>query len=143
MAYREQSIKLIESTRETLAELYESEIGDAVKRERKVQIFTDARHRHDAIAKMHQVNGGFTRWFASDLNNAKIGSVAAYNSEVSAFINMMRAHQLDFTGFFNYVEVLGALEKPARDSCLATWKQTARLTSEDCPDIELAKATAS
>lgn len=143
LAYREQAIKLIESTRETLAELYESEISDAAKRERKVQIFTDARNRHDAIAKTHQVNGGFTRWFAGDLNNAKIGSVAAYNSEVPAFINMIRAHQFDFTTFFSYVDALGALEKPIRDSCLATWKQTTKLTSEDCPAIELASATAS
>ena len=89
------------------------------------------------------VNGGFTRWFAGDLNNAKIGSVAAYNSEVPAFINMIRAHQFDFTTFFSYVDALGALEKPIRDSCLATWKQTTKLTSEDCPDIELASATAS
>jgi predicted aminopeptidase len=143
LAYREQAIELIETTRERLAELYASDISDAAKRERKAQIFTDARNQHDAVAKTHQVNAGFTRWFADDLNNAKIGSVAAYNSEVPAFINMIRAHQLDFTAFFNYVEVLGALEKPVRNSCLATWKQTTRLTNEDCPKIESVRATAS
>jgi predicted aminopeptidase len=143
LVYREQAIELIESTRETLAELYASDISDAEKRERKTQIFANARNRHDAITKTHQVSGGFTRWFADDLNNAKIGSVAAYNSEVPAFINMIRAHQLDFTAFFNYVAVLGALEKPVRDSCLATWKQTTRLTNEDCPKIESVRATAS
>jgi predicted aminopeptidase len=124
LVYREQAIELIESTRETLAELYASDISDAEKRERKTQIFANARNRHDAITKTHQVSGGFTRWFADDLNNAKIGSVAAYNSEVPAFINMIRA-------------------KPVRDSCLATWKQTTRLTNEDCPKIESVRATAS
>jgi len=143
LAYREQAIKLIESTRERLAELYASDISATEKRERKKQIFVDARNRHDAIAKTHQVNGGFTRWFADDLNNAKIGSVAAYNSQVPAFINMIHAHQFDFKAFFNYADAVGALEKPVRDSCLATWKQTKRLTRGDCPDIELVRATAS
>jgi predicted aminopeptidase len=143
LAYREPAIKLIESTRETLAHLYASEISDAEKRARKIQVFTDARNRHDVIAKTHRVNGGFTRWFAGELNNAKIGSVAAYNSEVPAFINMIRAHQFNFTAFFKYVEVLGALEKPVRDRCLATWKQTTGLTRGDCPGTELARVTAS
>jgi predicted aminopeptidase len=93
LVYREQAIELIESTRETLAELYASDISDAEKRERKTQIFANARNRHDAITKTHQVSGGFTRWFADDLNNAKIGSVAAYNSEVPAFINMLSKNQ--------------------------------------------------
>jgi len=143
LAYREQAIKLIESTRERLAELYASDISVAEKRERKNRIFDDARNRHDAIAKTHQVKGGFTRWFADDLNNAKIGSVAAYNSQVPSFINMIHAHQTDFKAFFNYAHAVGALEKPVRDSCLATWKQTTRLTGGDCPDIELVRATAS
>ena len=143
LAYREQAIKLIESTRERLAELYASDISATEKRERKKQIFVDARIRHGAIAKTHQVNGGFTRWFADDLNNAKIGSVAAYNSQAPAFINMIHAHQFDFKAFFNYADAVGALEKPVRDSCLATWKQTTSLTGGDCPDIELVRATAS
>ncbi|MBT8437169.1 MAG: aminopeptidase [Gammaproteobacteria bacterium] len=143
LRYREQAIGSIEFTRETLAELYASDITDAEKRERKKQIFTDARKRHDAIAKTHQVNGGFTRWFADDLNNAKIGSVAAYNSLVPAFINMIHAHQLDFRAFFNYANAVGALEKRARDSCLATWKQTTRLSDGDCPDIDSVRTTAS
>ena len=143
LAYREQAIKLIESTRETLEELYASEISAAEKRERKIQVFAEARNRHSTIAKTHRVSGGFTRWFTDDLNNAKIGSVATYNSQVPAFINMIHAHQLDFKAFFNYADAVGALEKPVRDSCLATWKQTARLTNEDCPDINIVRATAS
>ena len=98
---------------------------------------------HGEIASRHEVTKGFTRWFADDLNNAKIGSIAAYNSETAAFINMIQAHQFNFEAFFSYVENLGALEKPARDRCLAVWKQQSSLTSGDCPEIELASATAS
>lgn len=141
--YRQQAIELIGSTRARLAELYKNAISDAAKRERKNQIFADARNRHDALAKTHRVSGGFTRWFADGLNNAKIGSVAAYNSELPAFINMIRAHQLDFSAFFDYVDAVGALDKAVRDSCLESWKQNHNPTDVDCPGIEIELATAS
>lgn len=143
LAYRQQAIDLIGTTRERLAELYADDISDSAKREYKAEIFTDARNRHSTIAKTHQVSGGFTRWFADDLNNAKIGAVAAYNSEVPAFINMIRAHRFDFKAFFDYVDAVGALDKVVRESCLETWKQSKRSTDKDCPAIELARATAS
>ncbi len=141
--YRNRVVALIEATRDELADIYASDINDTDKRERKARIFIEASDAHGEIAAEHGISGGFTRWFAAELNNAKIGSVVAYNSEVPAFINMIQAHKFDFTTFFKYVETLGALNKPARDNCLAAWEQQPRLTVEDCPDFELASATAS
>jgi predicted aminopeptidase len=143
LRYRDEVIALIEATRTQLTALYANTDDDASKRERKLQTFAEARAAHGEIASRHEVTKGFTRWFADDLNNAKIGSIAAYNSETAAFINMIQAHQFNFEAFFSYVENLGALEKPARDRCLAVWKQQSSLTSGDCPEIELASATAS
>ena len=133
MSYRDEVIALIESTRAQLAKLYAIDITDAEKRDRKAQTFDAARAAHAEIADRHKIQEGFTRWFSDELNNAKMGSVSAYNSLRPAFVNMIRAQDLDFSAFFEYVAVLGSLEKSARENCLQAWaRQTAELES-DCP----------
>ena len=142
LRYRAEVITLIEATREQLKLIYDSQIDDVQKRVRKTQVFAEARTTHGLIASKHEITGGFTRWFADELNNAKIGSVAAYNSEMPAFINMIRAHNLDFAAFFSYVQALGELDRSTRDSCLAAWKHPGKPKNVDCPGIEMAIATA-
>jgi predicted aminopeptidase len=141
--YRGEVIALIETTRARLTQLYMLELGDTEMRTRKTGLFNAAREQHAAIATRHAVKGGFTRWFAGDLNNAKIGSVAAYNSKTPAFVNMLRAYKLDFAAFYEYVEALGALDKPARDACLQDWDQGQEAASSSCPGNGLISATAS
>jgi len=141
--YRDEVIALIGSTRERLSKIYASDSDDADKRERKAEIFTEARDAHAEIAARHQIKAGFKHWFAGELNNAKIGSVAAYNSLAPAFINMIRAYKLDFSKFYEYAEDVGDLEKSARDSCLHAWSQNTGLTAASCPQSEIISATAS
>ena len=136
-------LELIESVRKELTGTYASDHGDADKRRHKAEVFARARDAHTSIASRYEISGGFTRWFADDLNNAKIGSVAAYNSEVPAFINMIEAHDFDFAAFFRYVDKLGALDKPDRDGCLAAWKQQGGRPGQVCPGLKLAKVTVS
>ena len=140
--YRDEVIALIDSTREQLAEIYAGDSDDDDKRESKTRVFAGAREAHAGIAARHGIKGGYTHWFAGELNNAKIGSVAAYNSLMPAFINMIRAYNLDFAPFFAYVQVVGDLEKSARDSCLEAWSQNIGFGSEDCPDSNTSIATA-
>ena len=143
LSYRGQVLELIESVRTELTGTYASDVSDADKRQRKAQVFARARDAHATIASTYEISGGFTRWFADELNNAKIGSVAAYNSEVPAFIAMIEAHDFDFSAFFRYVDELGTLDKPARDGCLAAWKQQGDRSDQACPGLSLAKVTAS
>jgi len=143
LSYRAEVFELIETVRKELTDIYSSDLNETEKRELKAKVFARARDAHGRIASTHQVNGGFTRWFAEDLNNAKIGSVAVYNSEVPAFINMIEAYGSDFDAFFRYVEKLGALDKSARDDCLAAWKQQGDLPEQVCPGLRLANAIAS
>ena len=143
LSYRGEVIELIENVRTELTAAYASDVSDADKRQRKTQVFARARDAHATIASKYEISGGFTRWFADGLNNAKIGSVAAYNSEVPAFINMIEAHDFDFAAFFHYVDKIGALDKPDRDQCLAAWKQQRDRPGQVCPGLKLAKVTAS
>jgi predicted aminopeptidase len=140
--YRDEVIALIESTREQLAEIYAGDTDDASKRERKARTFAGARDAHAEIAARHQIKGGFTGWFAGELNNAKIGSLAAYNSLTPAFINMIRAYKLDFAPFYEYAQAVGDLEPATRDSCLEAWSDNSGFSSGDCPDSIITSATA-
>jgi predicted aminopeptidase len=140
--YRDEVIALIGSTREQLGEIYAGASDDAGKRKNKALMFVEARAAHAEIAARHGVKGGYTHWFAGELNNAKIGSVAAYNSLTPAFINMMRSYNLDFTPFYAYVQIVGDLQKSVRDSCLEAWSQNIGSASADCPDSKTSIATA-
>lgn len=119
--YRAAVIELIEATRARLTIIYDSDRSDADKRKNKSAIFTQARASHQDIASLHGVTGGFNNWFAGDLNNAKIGSVATYNARMPAFVNMLRAHRLDFAAFYKYVDSVGTLDRAERESCLEAW----------------------
>jgi len=140
--YRAEVIELIESTRARLAEIYDTDRSDADKRKQKAAVFADARDTHQDIASKHGVTGGFSAWFAGELNNAKLGSVAAYNSQMPAFTNMLRAHGLNFAAFYEYVDAVGALDKTERDSCLEAWSRQ-DANKAGCPEIQQAIATAS
>ncbi len=141
-SYRAEVIELIESTRRRLARIYDTDSSDADKRNDKAGVFADARNSHRDIASKHGVSGGFSAWFAGELNNAKIGSVAAYNSQAPAFINMLRAQELDFAAFYDYVAAVGELGKAERDSCLDAWSRQ-HTSKDDCPEMRKTVAIAS
>lgn len=122
LRYRREVIDLIQQLQQQLSQMYSEPIDDREKREHKQAFFEAAKRRHGEIAARYGIKGGFTRWFNEELNNAKIGSVAAYNAEVPAFLAMLQARDYDFEAFYQYVEALGELDKPRRDECLAAWK---------------------
>ena len=119
------------------------DIDDAAKRELKAASFERARRAHTEIAARHGISGGYTRWFAGELNNAKIGSVSAYNAMTPAFIAMIRGFDYDFSGFYRYVERLGEFDKTQRDACLEQWTNGGGETSAECPAMRAGQATAS
>lgn len=120
--YRDRVIALIVASRNELALLYESDASDSTKRGEKALVFERARVTHLAIAARYGVEQGFTRWFAGALNNAKIGSIAAYNEQSASFLAILDAHQLDFEHFFEYVAKLGKLDAGQRKACLQSWR---------------------
>ena len=123
LRYRDEVIELIIDTRAQLTALYASDLETDEIRERKARQFDLARAGHDAIAARHAISAGFSDWFAGDLNNAKIGSVAAYTSRVTAFVSMLEDHANDFAAFYRYVAKLAELDQPERDACLDAWQQ--------------------
>ena len=137
LVYRDETIDLIVSTRSELAAVYASEMTDAEKRVRKARQFQQARIAHDSIASRHGVEGGFKLWFADGLNNAKIGSVAAYNSRLKAFVRILDALGSDFPAFYRYTERLSELEQNTRNQCLEAWEQDIEPAAAGCPTLEI------
>jgi len=135
-AYRDEVIALIEATRDRLTSLYASDLSDAGKRARKARQFDSARAEHAAIAARYGITGGFGPWFASELNNARIGSVAAYNSRVPAFMRMLVEQENDFAAFYRYVERVAELDRDARELCLDAWEQRTQTAAGICPAPE-------
>jgi predicted aminopeptidase len=133
LAYRDEAIALIVSTRSELDVVYASDLSDAEKRVRKDRQFQQARNAHDSIASRHGVGGGFKPWFADGLNNAKIGSIAAYNSRLNAFVRILDALATDFPAFYRYAEKLSELEHAARNQCLDAWEQGIEPNKDTCP----------
>ena len=89
------------------------------------------------IAKRLNYNGGFEDWFAGELNNAKIGSISAYNTHAPAFLAMITALNYDFTVFFDHVDEIGAMDRAAREQCLVSWGNGSVFDDDKCPKIAL------
>ncbi len=122
LSYRGDVVLLIESARNQLAELYHSELDDEDKRRQKQAIFQTSRQRYEDISTAHNYRDGFAKWFASELNNAKLASVSTYHALIPSFVAMINAHDNDFEAFFDYVEKIGVLDKEQRDLCLLAWQ---------------------
>lgn len=132
LEYRAEVIELIVTTRRRLAALYAGQLDNAGMRRRKALEFDAARAAHEVIAERHGIGKGFRAWFAGELNNASLASIAAYNSRVDAFVNMLEDQSHDFAGFYRYVERIAALDRPRRDRCLDAWESNSGPVAPDC-----------
>ena len=135
--YRNEVISLIEQTGEKLDQLYKTEMDETLKRDKKATIFAGSREDYLVIARRLNYNGGFEDWFAGELNNAKIGSISAYNTHAPAFLAMITALNYDFAAFFDHVDEIGAMDRAAREQCLVSWGNGSVFDDDKCPKIAL------
>lgn len=135
IVYRREVVSLIEETRKKLTRLYRENLDDTTKRQIKQAIFDGSRESYADIAERLNYQGGFKDWFAGELNNAKIGSVSAYNIHVPAFLAIIKSLKYDFEVFFTQVELIGTMDKPERELCLASWTIEPSTDSRPCPRI--------
>ena len=132
--YRRKVVSLIVQTREKLGQLYKSDSSDAIKREKKQAIFAASRESYSVIAENMNYKGGYKNWFAGELNNAKIGSVSAYNTHAPAFLAMISALDYNFEAFFEMAHEIGAMDRTEREQCLGLWKDSKAVNDERCPN---------
>lgn len=116
---REDFVTLVLAARDRLAVLYASDRSDAEKLLRKADIFDQLRADYRVLRVSWDGYGGYDRWFAQDLNNANLASIATYNAIVPAFDALLASVGGDMAAFHAAAEALGGLPKTERDAALA------------------------
>jgi predicted aminopeptidase len=96
-------------------EAYTATIEPAAKRAEKNRLFAALRADYERMK--HEEWGGFAgydRWFALDLNNAHLASVATYNTLVPAFRRLLERNNGDIAAFYRSVRALAERPKAER-----------------------------
>jgi predicted aminopeptidase len=115
---RHEFLNLLLQYRGLLFQNYQSQQPDELKRARKQQLFASLK---DDYARLKAGWGGFAgydRFFAQDLTNAHLASIAAYNDLVPAFDALLAQTGGDFSRFYAEVRRLAALPRERRDESL-------------------------
>ena len=116
---REQFLQLTTEAREQLAALYASPQSEAEKRAGKQRILAELRERYQALKQDWGGYAGYDRWFAQDLNNAKLAGVSTYHRQVPAFLALFEREGRDFAAFHRAAEALGRLPPAERECAVA------------------------
>jgi len=116
---REDFLRSVAAARERLAMAYASPLDDAGKRAEKQRILAALRDRHRQL-KQSDWGGytGYDRWFAEDLNNAKLAGNNTYYRWVPAFLALYEREKQDFAAFYRAAEIIGQLPPPEREARL-------------------------
>ncbi|WP_287497892.1 aminopeptidase [Pandoraea sp. CB10b_02] len=123
-AHRRQFRKLVDGYRKRLETLYASAASDADKAVQKDALFAAMRADYDALKRSWGGYQGFDLWFASDLNNAKIGSFATYNQWVPAFMALLAQEHDDLPRFYAAVKAMSKRPEAERNAALTTLDHT-------------------
>jgi predicted aminopeptidase len=128
---REGFLRLVMEARAQLAALYDSPADDEAKRAGKQRILLDLQASYQALKQGWDGYAGYDRWFARDLNNAKLAGVNTYHHWVPAFVALFEQEGQDFAAFYQAAETLGRRppkEREARLEALLAIRSPAVLT---------------
>ena len=107
-------LDLVMRTRDLLTAVYEEELPDEEKRSRKVGAYAQLREEYVKLKDQWGGFSGYDGWFGESLNNAKLGSVAAYNQLVPAFERLLAEHDGNLKHFYDAVAELAKLTPEQR-----------------------------
>lgn len=114
-------IGLVLDTRKRLQALYDSDAPDATKRAAKQAEFTRLRGEYQALREGEWKDfSGYDRWFAGDLNNARLLPFGLYDEYVPAFATLFKQQHENWPAFYAAAKALSELDDAARDQQLKT-----------------------
>jgi predicted aminopeptidase len=102
----EEFVHLIMATRESLAMVYKAPASPDELRRQKQRVFDDLRHQYGELKSKWGGYSGYDDWFAHDLNNAKLNTVAAYNDFLPGFQRLLKQNGGNIEQFSAAVEML-------------------------------------
>ncbi len=114
----QQFLALVLGARSELDAMYRSGAGDAEKLALKEAAFDALRADYARLRAAWGGYPGYDRWFAEDLNNAKLALLANYTGYVDAFLALLADSGGDWATFHARVEALSRLPPPEREAIL-------------------------
>ena len=110
-----QVIALMSQTREHLRLVYAMSLPPPLMRERKREAFETLRETYTALRTQWGGHAPFDAWFAQDINNAHLASIATYFACVPGFERELKAVGGDLPAFYRRVRDLAKLDQSQRD----------------------------
>ena len=111
-------IDLLRQTRADLQVLYASGTDVESMRERKSAIIGALRDSYGRLRVQWGGHAPFDAWFAGEINNARLASIATYYDCVPGFERELAAAHGDLGAFFRRVRELGKLDQVTRDAAV-------------------------
>jgi predicted aminopeptidase len=116
-------IALMTETRNHLRTLYASGLPPPLMRERKRETFEELREAYAALKAQWGGHAPFDAWFAADLNNAHLASIATYFTCVPGFERELKAAGGNLPAFYLRVRELAKLDQRQRDALVCATPQ--------------------
>jgi predicted aminopeptidase len=110
-----QVIALMSETRMRLRQIYAMTLPPPLIRERKREAFEALRESYAALREQWGGHAPFDAWFAQDINNAHLASIATYFACVPGFERELKAVDGNLPAFYRRVRELAKLDQPRRD----------------------------
>jgi predicted aminopeptidase len=110
-----EAIALMKKTREQLATIYASGLPPPLMREKKREAFETMTDAYAALRRQWGGRGPFDAWFAKDINNAHLASIATYFACVPGFERELKAVGGNLPAFYRRVRELAKLDQEHRD----------------------------
>jgi predicted aminopeptidase len=108
-------VDLLRHTRTELRTLYASGIDPQHMRDQKHATFAALRDSYARLTEKWKVSP-FASWFAGEVNNAHLASVATYYDCVPGFERELAAVGGDLNAFYRRVRTLAKLDQATRDA---------------------------
>ena len=112
-------ITLVQDYRKRLAAAFAAPVPDARKRVAKARLYDQLRAGYADLKAGWGGYNAYDAWMDTDLNNAKLTSLAAYHDDVAAFTGVLARCEQDFPRFYRVIKRLAGLATAARRQCLA------------------------
>jgi predicted aminopeptidase len=115
-----QVIALMSKTRNRLRVLYASGLPQPLMRERRHSLLEEMRESYAVLKKEWGGRAPFDAWFAEDINNAHLASIATYFTCVPGFQRELQAVGGDLPAFYRRARELAKLDQRQRDALVCT-----------------------
>ena len=131
-ARNRQLIDLVFTYRERLAMVFTGRAEAATKRTEKSRLYAELHARYQDLKATWGGDDSYDEWMDTDLNNAKLASLATYQDDVGAFLSILHRYDDDFPRFYAAVARLAALAPATRTRCLRALATTSLMNANDC-----------